>query len=81
MDEIGKHSISQRALMAATPAVDHGSPGGEAPEHESVGEDNVLRHILPDQHLLRIRVDRIAPAHRGGAGAAGLQRGAAFGSR
>ena len=64
MDEIGKHSIAAR-LSAATPAVDHASPGGGAPVLEGAGEDNVLRHILPDQHLLRIRVDRIAPAQEG----------------
>ncbi len=64
MDEIGKHSIAAR-LSAATSAVDLTSPGGEPLVLEGAGEDNVLRHILPDQHLLRIRVDRIAPAREG----------------
>lgn len=62
MDEISKNSIAarlegqtQNAAHAPTPDEDATGPG----------DDNVLRHILPDQHLLRIPVDHISPAPEG----------------
>ena len=64
MDETGTHSIAAR-LSTVAPAVDHASTGDESLALDGAGEDNVLRHILPDQHLLRVRVDRIAPAQEG----------------
>ena len=61
MDEIGRHSIAAR-LATVEQAIEQNSEGHGV---ESVGEDNVLRHILPDQHLLRVRVDHVAPAKEG----------------
>ncbi len=64
MDELSKNSIafrlSAQGQLAAGP-----SSSGQPQEGEAAQEDNVLRHILPDQHLLRIPVERIAPAPEG----------------
>jgi ParB family chromosome partitioning protein len=64
MNEIAKHSIAAR-LSTVVPDNDLVLPTGEPQALDATGEDNVLRHILPDQHLLRIKVDRIAPARDG----------------
>lgn len=64
MDELSKNSIAFRLSAQGQLAAGPSSPG-QPQEGEAVLEDNVLRHILPDQHLLRIPVDRIAPAPEG----------------
>ncbi len=54
------------AARLATTSSDQGvAPENGLSEAAVAVEDNVLRHILPDQHLLRVRVDRIAPAPEG----------------
>lgn len=64
MDELSKNSIafrlSAQGQLPGTPS----SPGQQQ-EGEGAQDDNVLRHILPGQHLLRIPLDRIAPAPEG----------------
>ena len=64
MDELSKNSIAIRLSAQGQLPADPSSPG-QPPEGEGAQDDNVLRHILPDQHLLRIPVDRIAPAPEG----------------
>jgi ParB/RepB/Spo0J family partition protein len=64
MDEPIKNSIAVR-LATHAQAVAQSSMGPPDAEVGGPGEDNVLRHILPDQHLLRVPVDRIAPAPEG----------------
>ena len=60
MDDVGKNSIAARLSAVGQLS---GSP--EAAESADVVGDNVLRHILPDQHLLRIATSRVAPAPEG----------------
>ena len=64
MDELSKNSIAFRLSAQGQLAAGPSSPG-QPQEGEAAPEDNVLRHILPDQHLLRVPVDRIAPAPEG----------------
>ena len=64
MDELSKNSIAFRLTALGQLPADPSSPV-QPPEGEGTQDDNVLRHILPDQHLLRIPVDRIAPAPEG----------------
>ena len=64
MDEPIKNSIAVR-LVSQAQAAAQSSIGPPDAEVGGAGEDNVLRHILPDQHLLRVPVDRIAPAREG----------------
>ena len=64
MDEPIKNSIAVR-LVSQAQAAAQSSIGPSDAEVGGAGEDNVLRHILPDQHLLRVPVDRIAPAREG----------------
>jgi len=59
MDEMSKTSIAARLAEQAGAATTNATAGTEA------ADDNVLRNILPGQHLLRIRVDRVAPAPEG----------------
>ncbi len=64
MDELSKNSIAFRLSAQGQTTVAPLSPG-HPQEGEAAPEDNVLRHILPDQHLLRIPVNRISPAPEG----------------
>lgn len=64
MDEISKNSIAAR-LAARTPYADQAPLDPPAGECGGPGDDNVLRSILPDQHLQKLPVDRIAPAPEG----------------
>ena len=61
--EEARMSIAGR-LPTASPDRSAAPSVGES-ERPEPSEDNVLRHILPGQHLLRVRVDRIAPAPEG----------------
>jgi len=61
MNELSKNSIAVRLANQAVQA----PLGSESEEAGEAGDDNVLRHILPDQHLQRIPVDRLAPAPEG----------------
>lgn len=65
MDETSKTTIAARLAGETAPA---GASGAHedalAPGEEGEG-DNILRHVLPDQHLLRIAVERLAPATEG----------------
>ncbi len=61
MDEISKTSIVARLAEQTSCA---GAPTEVGVSNEGI-DDNVLRHILPDQHLLRIPIDRIIPAPEG----------------
>ena len=61
MDELNKNSIAVRLANQAVQA----PLGSQSEEAGEAGDDNVLRHILPDQHLQRIPVDRLAPAPEG----------------
>jgi len=59
------HRMSIAARLSTTSPDRNVVPSTGLSELAESGEDNVLRHILPDQHLLRVRVDRIAPAPEG----------------
>jgi ParB family chromosome partitioning protein len=63
MDEMRKTSIAEQL---AEESARRSSSDATRVAQSTVGEDdNVLRHILPGQHLLRIPVDRVAPASEG----------------
>jgi ParB/RepB/Spo0J family partition protein len=59
MDETSKTSIAARLADKTG-----GGLGSELAGSETE-DDNVLRHILPNQHLLRVPVDHVAPAPEG----------------
>ncbi|MBI5068693.1 MAG: ParB/RepB/Spo0J family partition protein [Deltaproteobacteria bacterium] len=62
MSETSKTSIAEQlALEGARRA----APADAPPAPSGAEDDNVLRHILPGQQLLRISVDRLAPAPEG----------------
>lgn len=56
MDETSKTSIAERLASES---------GHRAEGDGGVQDDNVLRHILPGQHLLRIPIGKLAPAPEG----------------
>jgi ParB/RepB/Spo0J family partition protein len=65
MDEISKTSIAARLAERASGAAAEPEQMGDPAANADGADDNVLRHILPDQQLLRIAVDRLAPAPEG----------------
>jgi len=66
MDETSKTSIADRlAAQGVRATAERGPDSTLAASTDAGAEDNVLRHILPGQHLVRIPVDRLSPAPEG----------------
>jgi len=62
MDETSKTSIAEQL---AAQSARRSTPGAQSAAPDDGEDDNVLRHILPGQHLLRVPISRLAPAPEG----------------